>query len=98
QGELRADTVSETDANVTTPLPANYAVSPHELSLRLHEVIKNQLEERVKELEIALENSQRKVRFLESEHDGSFEKASSSPNKGNIPMTCDEDCDTMSQP
>ncbi|GAU12722.1 hypothetical protein TSUD_122140 [Trifolium subterraneum] len=97
QGELRADTVSGTDANVTTPLPANYAVSPHELSLRLHEVIKNQLEERVKELEIALENSQRKVRFLESEHDVSFKKASS-PNKGNISMTQDEDCDTMSQP
>ncbi|KAK2387771.1 protein POLAR LOCALIZATION DURING ASYMMETRIC DIVISION AND REDISTRIBUTION [Trifolium repens] len=97
QGELRADTVSGTDANVTTPLPANYAVSPHELSLRLHEVVKNQLEERVKELEIALENSQRRVRFLESEHDRSFEKASS-PNKGNISMTHDEDCDAMSQP
>jgi hypothetical protein len=97
QGELRADTVSGTDANVTTPLPANYAVSPHELSLRLHEVVKNQLEERVKELEIALEKSQKRVRFLESEHDHSFEKASS-PNKGNISMTHDEDCDTMSQP
>lgn len=96
QGEFRADTVNGADANVTTPLPANYAVSPHELSLRLHEVIQNQLETRVKELEIALENSQMKVRSLETEQDVSFQKESS-PTRGNLLMT-HEDCDTMSQP
>ncbi|CAK8565186.1 unnamed protein product [Lathyrus sativus] len=95
QGELRANVFGGTDANVTTPLPSNYGVSPHELSVRLHEVIQHQLEKRVKELEIALENSQRQVRFLESKHDGSFEKASS-PTKGNSMIR--EDCDTMSQP
>lgn len=96
QGELPANTFSGTNANVTTPLPSNYGVSPHELSVRLHEVIQHQLEKRVKELEIALENSQRRVRFLESKHDGSFGKASS-PTKENSMMTS-EDCDTMSQP
>ncbi|KAL5077964.1 hypothetical protein RYX36_016948 [Vicia faba] len=96
QGELPANMFSGIDANVTTPLPSNYGVSPHELSVRLHEVIQHQLEKRVKELEIALENSQRRVRFLESKHDGSFEKASS-PTKENSLMT-HEDCDTMSQP
>ncbi|XP_058788473.1 uncharacterized protein LOC131662644 [Vicia villosa] len=96
QGELPANKFIGTDANVTTPLPSNYGVSPHELSVRLHEVIQHQLEKRVKELEIALENSQRRVRFLESKHDGSFEKASS-PTKENSLMTR-EDCDTMSQP
>lgn len=106
QGELRADMVSgedfvhpksNEDANDdTTPLPGNYAVSPHELSLRLHEVIQSQLEERVKELEIALENSQRKVRLLESEDEGNFQKASSFTARGN-PLTY-EDCDPMSQP
>ncbi|XP_061354963.1 uncharacterized protein LOC133299503 isoform X2 [Gastrolobium bilobum] len=104
RGELRADTVSgkdfdhqksNEDASDTTPLPGHYAVSPHELSLRLHEVKQCQLEERVKELEIALENSQRKVQLLESEHEGYFPKASSF-SKGNS-LTY-EDCDPMAQP
>lgn len=52
----------------STPHSANYAVSPKELSLRLHQVIKSQLEERVRELEMALEQSQRKVRYMEVQH------------------------------
>ncbi|TKY73302.1 hypothetical protein E2542_SST02054 [Spatholobus suberectus] len=100
QGELRADMVSgkdsvhpksNEDASDPTPLPANYAVLPHELSLRLHEVIQSQLEQRVNELEIALENSQRKVRLLESKHEGYLQKASSF-SRGN------DDVDLMSQP
>lgn len=97
QGELRADKLSgkdiihsksNEDANDITPLPGNYAVLPHELSLRLHEVIQSQLEERVKELEIALEQSQRKVKLLEYEHESSFQKETSLTNE----------TDTMSQP
>ena len=101
---MRADSVSRKgfvhpksneDAGDITPLPGNYAVSAHELSLRLHEVVESQLEERVKELEIALENSQRKVRLMESEHKGSSQRASSF-NGGN--MLTYEDCDPMVQP
>lgn len=78
QGELRIDTVqgeafprsesNEDATNIPTPLPGTYAVSPHELSLRLHEVLQSRLEARVKELEVALENSQRKVQMMEAEH------------------------------
>ncbi|XP_059648752.1 uncharacterized protein LOC132294787 [Cornus florida] len=46
---------------------SNYAVSPLKLSLRLHEVIESRLEARIKELETALENSQKKVHSLESQ-------------------------------
>ncbi|KAI3463894.1 hypothetical protein Pfo_020557 [Paulownia fortunei] len=45
-----------------------YADRDGSLSLRLHEVIQSRLEERVKELETALQNSQRKVKSMESEH------------------------------
>lgn len=78
RGELRLDMVnrqaaaqseSNQDARGTSPTcSANYAVSPRELSLHLHEVIQSRLQERVKELETALQNSQRKVQLLESEH------------------------------
>ncbi|KHN17825.1 uncharacterized protein LOC114416622 [Glycine soja] len=100
QGELRADMVSgkdslhpksNEDAGDATPLPANYAVLPHELSLRLHEVIQSQLEQRVKELEIALENSQRKVQLFESKQESYLQKASSFSKEN-------DDCDLMSQP
>ncbi|KAK4778613.1 hypothetical protein SAY86_006141 [Trapa natans] len=43
----------------------NYVVSPWELSLRLHELIQRRLEDRIEELELALQNSQRKVQLLE---------------------------------
>ncbi|GFZ12155.1 hypothetical protein Acr_23g0005400 [Actinidia rufa] len=78
KGELRPDIFgSQADAQpyadrdgsgTSTPHSANYAVSPRELSLRLHQVMQSRLEERVKELETALENSQRRVRFMVSEH------------------------------
>ncbi|GER38609.1 unnamed protein product [Striga asiatica] len=43
----------------TTPHSVHYPVSPRDLSLRLHQVIQSRLEERVKELETALEQSQK---------------------------------------
>ncbi|KAG8366445.1 hypothetical protein BUALT_Bualt17G0080500 [Buddleja alternifolia] len=48
--------------------PPNNAVCPWELSLRLHELIESRLEKRVKELEIALENSQNRARVLASQN------------------------------
>ncbi|KAK3225820.1 hypothetical protein Dsin_005682 [Dipteronia sinensis] len=88
QGDLRPDMIdkpivdrpdSNKDASGTSKTPSgNYAVSPRGLSLRLHEVIQSRLEERVMELEAALENSQRKVELLESEHKNSWKKFSSS--------------------
>ncbi|XP_010030673.2 LOW QUALITY PROTEIN: uncharacterized protein LOC104420546 [Eucalyptus grandis] len=77
QGELRtgidcAQAFAKEDANesssTSTTHSANYAVSPTELTLRLHEVIQSRLENRIQELELALENSQRKVRLMESAH------------------------------
>ncbi|XP_010443919.1 PREDICTED: uncharacterized protein LOC104726692 [Camelina sativa] len=74
QGELRADRVKgkrldEPDSNLdpsgdSTPDSGNYAVSPRELSLRLHKVINSRLEKRIEELESALQESQRKVEQL----------------------------------
>ncbi|EFH42670.1 hypothetical protein ARALYDRAFT_496258 [Arabidopsis lyrata subsp. lyrata] len=74
QGELRADRVKgkcldETESNQdpsgnSTPESGNYAVSPCELSLRLHKVINSRLEQRIEELETALQESQRKVEQL----------------------------------
>lgn len=51
----------------STTHSVHYAVSPRELTLRLHEVIQTRLEQRVQELEIALQNSQRKVQNMESQ-------------------------------
>ncbi|XP_011006581.1 PREDICTED: uncharacterized protein LOC105112549 [Populus euphratica] len=68
-GQAAAQSESNLDARGTSPTcSANYAVSPRELSLHLHEVIQSRLQERVKELETALQNSQRKVQLLESDH------------------------------
>lgn len=77
KGELKADLFGGQDGDQpyadrdgsgsSTPHSANYAVSPKELSLRLHEVIQSRLEERVEELERALQNSEKKVRLMESE-------------------------------
>ncbi|XP_027921925.1 uncharacterized protein LOC114179706 isoform X2 [Vigna unguiculata] len=83
-----------------TVVPVNYAVSPHELTLRLHEVIQSRLEGRVKELEIALENSQRKLWFMESEHKNHsqkfFPRKASSFSEGNV-LACNE-CEPMTEP
>lgn len=74
QGELRAERVrgkrvDETESNQdpsgnSTPESGNYAVSPRELSLRLHKVINSRLEKRITELETSLQESQRKVEKL----------------------------------
>ncbi|KAH6807253.1 hypothetical protein C2S51_028361 [Perilla frutescens var. frutescens] len=53
----RSTTGTRTDGSK----PANYAVSPWELSLRLHELIESRLETRIKELEIALSHSDNRV-------------------------------------
>ncbi|KAE9601916.1 hypothetical protein Lal_00040840 [Lupinus albus] len=111
QGELQTDKVSgedivqsksNEDANETTDLPVNSAVSPRELSLRLHEVIQSRLEKRVEELEIALQNSQRKLRFIELEHESCSKMhfpsggQASSFTKGNI--SASDNCDPMTEP
>ncbi|ESQ31828.1 hypothetical protein EUTSA_v10003875mg [Eutrema salsugineum] len=80
QGELRADPVKgkvldETESNQdpsgnSTPESGNYAVSPRELSLRLHNVINSRLEKRITELETALQESRRKVEQLVMESEG----------------------------
>ncbi|KAF8089565.1 hypothetical protein N665_0502s0030 [Sinapis alba] len=77
QGELivdrvRGKRVEETESNQdpsgnSTPESVNYAVSPRELSLRLHKVINSRLEKRITELETALQESQRKVEQLVTE-------------------------------
>lgn len=88
EGELRAELFSrqargqpyaDQDGSATsTPHPVDYAVSPRELSLRLHEVLQSQLEERLKELEMALQNSERKVRYMEAELVSSWRDSSNS--------------------
>ncbi|CAN0876931.1 hypothetical protein LINGRAHAP2_LOCUS11574 [Linum grandiflorum] len=77
QGELQVDKVRE-DGSVSGPdrdasgtstaHSGNTAVSARELSVRLHEVIQSRLEARIRELETALESSQRKVLLMESGH------------------------------
>ncbi|XP_021893266.1 uncharacterized protein LOC110811165 [Carica papaya] len=76
QGELRVNKLngqvalseSKKEASDTSTVHScNCAFSPRELSLRLHEVIQSRLEERVKELEGALQESQRKLEFMESQ-------------------------------
>ncbi|KAF5184899.1 hypothetical protein FRX31_025511 [Thalictrum thalictroides] len=72
QGELRVDVVNGEAGNciessdmsgtsTTQRENVNYAVSPQELCLRLHEVIRSRLEERIVELETALESSQKRL-------------------------------------
>ncbi|XP_015883133.3 uncharacterized protein LOC107418941 isoform X1 [Ziziphus jujuba] len=111
QGELRVDMIKgqavdqpksnpdETDPS-TTCHSGNYAVSPRELSLRLHEVIQSRLEERIDELEAALQNSERKVHLMESEHKNRREFSNnelrwSSSRENSFSK---EECITMTQP
>lgn len=47
---------------------ASNAVSPWELSFRLHEVIESRLKARIMDLETELENSQNRVRSMELEN------------------------------
>ncbi|KAL9261890.1 hypothetical protein AKJ16_DCAP16046 [Drosera capensis] len=75
-GELRADMVKAASGSSSThdllsstskPDATKQAVSPHDLCLRLHEVIRSRLEQRIMELEVALDESQKRVQRLESE-------------------------------
>ena len=66
QTDGRDDSYQDVSSSSTTH-SAYHAVSPRELSLRLHEVIQSRLEERVKELEMELQNKARQ-QFVESEH------------------------------
>ncbi|XP_042474016.1 uncharacterized protein LOC122056236 [Zingiber officinale] len=80
-GELKAEklpgrvfedqSTSANDSRSSSPnliRDANYSVSPCELSLRLHEVIQLRLQERIKELETALHQTQKQLQLLESDH------------------------------
>ena len=79
-GELRVDMVNgralggQAEANrdshstsTTETHNVNYAVSPRELSLRLHEVIQFRLEEQIEELEGALHHSQKQLEHMKAE-------------------------------
>ncbi|XP_009592708.1 uncharacterized protein LOC107822619 [Nicotiana tabacum] len=80
QGEFKLDYLnvqcsdssgSEWDTSATRiyhSKPANYPISPRELSLRLHEVIESRLEAQIKDLETALYNSQIRACSLEAQH------------------------------
>lgn len=78
QGELKTDMIrrditdysSESDhrrdSRQSSPdctRDANYPVSPRDLSIRLHKVIQRRLEDRIKELETALAQSQKQVQL-----------------------------------
>lgn len=54
-------------SDTARPYNSNFSVSPKELSIRLHRVIESRLEERIKELESALEQCQLKLRLVEAE-------------------------------
>lgn len=104
-GELKANMIDrdKTDSNQdasgsSTHHSGNYAVSPRELSMRLHEVIESRLEERVKELETALENSQRKVQLMESQRKSSWRKFSNSPLRFSLDEESKEECNAMAEP
>lgn len=85
QDELQTDMINGNDffhpklnEDASDPImifPGSHAVSPYELCLRLHEVIQTRLEEHVHELEVALENSQRKLQSLELEREGHSPKS-----------------------
>lgn len=90
QGDLKLDCLnvqspgsaeSDWDTSGTSIVyskPANYPVSPRELSSRLHEVIESRLEARIKELETALYHSQNRVCSLETQHNLSQKNFTSS--------------------
>ncbi|PKU65077.1 hypothetical protein MA16_Dca004692 [Dendrobium catenatum] len=93
QGELREDLLINGGREYSTdeedykdagtggtaqPYNSNYSVSPKELTLRLHRVIESRLEERINELESALEQSQMKLKVIEAERSSSKPPFSSS--------------------
>ncbi|KAL4341168.1 hypothetical protein GQ457_08G036470 [Hibiscus cannabinus] len=107
EGELRSDVVTghalaqsmsnEDRSGTSTTHSTNYDVSPRELSLHLHEVIRSRLEERVQELETALENSQRKVKLMESEHKNPNNKWKYSTTLERPPINGDPHCTSKPQ-
>ncbi|KAJ4961063.1 hypothetical protein NE237_020973 [Protea cynaroides] len=90
QGELRANMIKRGDrgqddsdqdvsgTSTTRAHTANYSVSPQELSLRLREVIQARLEERITELETALQHSRQRMPLVESEGFDSWRNFSNS--------------------
>lgn len=92
-GELRADvlrrksssepTPDRGSSSTSTPLSANYGVSPRELSLRLHEVIESRLQQRIMELEEELAKTQKRVYHLESERVKSWREVWNSESSSN---------------
>ncbi|WOL07763.1 hypothetical protein Cni_G16511 [Canna indica] len=64
----QADNASDSRSSSTNHTQNyNYPVSPRELSLRLHEVVRLRLEERVSELERTLQQTQKQLQLVESE-------------------------------
>ncbi|KAK9105272.1 hypothetical protein Scep_022116 [Stephania cephalantha] len=97
QGELRADKVNGlvidsvedgTGASTDQQKNVNYAVSPRKLSMRLHEVLQSRLEERINELETALQNSQRRNTFMESYQINSWKDYSNSEKENLTQESC----------
>lgn len=89
--------VSESSSNHTVDV--NYAVSPWELSIRLHEVIQSRLEARIAELERALENSQKKVQHIESERMAvQRNEYSETESSTQSPFFMEEEDDSIDQP
>ncbi|KAG6687071.1 hypothetical protein I3843_11G052500 [Carya illinoinensis] len=104
QGDLRADMIhgqavaqpksNQDVGDTSTPHSGSYAVSPRELSLRLHEVIQCRLEEQVQELEAALQNSQRQLNRMQSVQTSpwnefsSYERGYSSTPESSIAQEC----------
>ncbi|KAA0057994.1 pericentriolar material 1 protein [Cucumis melo var. makuwa] len=81
EGELRADMINDLSPKLQQNQDAseftssgNYTVSPWELSVRLHEVVQSRLEARVRELETALENSERRLHSIEAKRTDSWKE------------------------
>ncbi|KAG9151940.1 hypothetical protein Leryth_002200 [Lithospermum erythrorhizon] len=74
EGESETDNEEITDGN-NYHETGNYAVSPRELSLRLHEVIEARLEARIKELETTIQNSERRLHLHESQRRFTYSEA-----------------------
>lgn len=97
RGELKPAMVEEasesgsstTGTTTDGSKPANYAVSPWELSLRLHELIESRLETRIKELEFAL--SHRENRVGDYGRRFSFSETESSSTHHSPTCICEED-------
>ncbi|KAF8040387.1 hypothetical protein BT93_B2580 [Corymbia citriodora subsp. variegata] len=97
EGTLKSDhdVSGSSDGQACSP---NYAVPPQQLSLRLHELIESRLEERIAELEAALEASREKLQFLLLENENCQRDsigaiASTSSDQGN-PTLPNETCET----